>query len=219
MGVGHTFKLTPVGVYFGAAPGGHRPDPYFGGVGPARTGCIECGECMTGCRHNAKNTLVKNYLGLAEACRRRGAPADHRHQRDARCPTAAGRWGRGPPSRWRPARSARRGAAGRRRPGPGCQPDQVMSSPAVVRTVLGTQNLLHRMRPTGTLPGAVAPARAPVPHQLRVAGRRGDREPPGHPDFTEGSRSRRRSSRTRTRTSSRSGTARAPTRWACSAQC
>ena len=29
-------------------------------------GCIECGECMTGCRHGAKNTLVKNYLYLAE---------------------------------------------------------------------------------------------------------------------------------------------------------
>jgi cholesterol oxidase len=43
------------------------PDPYFGGAGPARTGCIECGECMTGCRHGAKNTLLKNYLGLAES--------------------------------------------------------------------------------------------------------------------------------------------------------
>ena len=43
------------------------PDPFFGGAGPARTGCIECGECMTGCRHGAKNTLTKNYLGLAEA--------------------------------------------------------------------------------------------------------------------------------------------------------
>ncbi|MGW5570583.1 FAD-dependent oxidoreductase [Nocardia thailandica] len=66
MGVGDTFVPTPVGVYFGA-PGQTVPDPYFGGAGPERTGCIECGECMTGCRHGAKNTLVKNYLGLAEA--------------------------------------------------------------------------------------------------------------------------------------------------------
>ena len=70
MGVGDTYTPTPVGVFFG--PGGEKtpgktvPDPYFGGVGPDRTGCIECGECMTGCRHGAKNTLVKNYLGLAE---------------------------------------------------------------------------------------------------------------------------------------------------------
>jgi cholesterol oxidase len=66
MGVGHTFRMTPVGVYFGDGPGVMLPDPFFGGVGPARTGCIQCGECMTGCRHNAKNTLPKNYLALAE---------------------------------------------------------------------------------------------------------------------------------------------------------
>jgi cholesterol oxidase len=67
MGVGHTFKLTPVGVFFGDEPGRTVPDPFFGGVGPERAGCMECGACMTGCRHNAKNTLPKNYLGLAEA--------------------------------------------------------------------------------------------------------------------------------------------------------
>jgi cholesterol oxidase len=67
MGVGHTFQMTPVGVYFGDGPGVTKADPFFGGVGPERTGCTECGECMTGCRHNAKNTLPKNYLGLAEA--------------------------------------------------------------------------------------------------------------------------------------------------------
>jgi cholesterol oxidase len=66
MGVGDTFRLTPVGVFFGE-PGTTVPDPFFGGAGPARTGCTECGECMTGCRHNAKNTLPKNYLGLAES--------------------------------------------------------------------------------------------------------------------------------------------------------
>ena len=66
MGVGHTFTLTPVGVFFGDGPGVTVPDPYFGGAGPARTGCLECGACMTGCRHGAKNTLVKNYLWFAE---------------------------------------------------------------------------------------------------------------------------------------------------------
>jgi cholesterol oxidase len=74
MGVGHTFRMTPVGVYFGDGPGVTRPDPFFGGVGPERTGCIQCGECMTGCRHNAKNTLPKNYLALAEAAGARVYP-------------------------------------------------------------------------------------------------------------------------------------------------
>ncbi|HTM84939.1 MAG TPA: GMC family oxidoreductase, partial [Mycobacterium sp.] len=78
MGVGDTFVPTPVGVFFGAdgaqTPGKTVPDPYFGGAGPARTGCIECGECMTGCRHGAKNTLVKNYLGLAESAGARVHP-------------------------------------------------------------------------------------------------------------------------------------------------
>jgi cholesterol oxidase len=70
MGVGHTFRPTPVGVFFGGpgtTPGQTVPDPYFGGAGPARSTCVQCGECMTGCRHNAKNTLVKNYLYMAES--------------------------------------------------------------------------------------------------------------------------------------------------------
>ncbi|MEU2710966.1 GMC family oxidoreductase [Streptomyces sp. NPDC007205] len=76
MGVGDTFHLAPVGVFFGdgkdadgkakAGPGGQVNDPYFGGAGPARNACTECGECMTGCRHGAKNTLNENYLYLAE---------------------------------------------------------------------------------------------------------------------------------------------------------
>jgi len=64
-GKGDTFRLTPVGVHFGEA-GKTVKDPFFGGKGPERTGCLNCGECMTGCRHGAKNTLVKNYLYLAE---------------------------------------------------------------------------------------------------------------------------------------------------------
>jgi cholesterol oxidase len=69
-GKGDTFHMTPVGVFFGRdgkqEPGKTVPDPFFGGVGPERTGCIQCGECMTGCRHGAKNTLNTNYLALAE---------------------------------------------------------------------------------------------------------------------------------------------------------
>ena len=66
MGVGETFKMAPLGVYFGKGNGVIDKDPFFGGVGPDRAGCMQCGGCMTGCRHNAKNTLPKNYLGLAE---------------------------------------------------------------------------------------------------------------------------------------------------------
>ena len=65
LGFGDTFQMAPLGIYFGEA-GKEVPDPYFGGQGPTRTGCTNCGECMTGCRHGAKNTLVKNYLFLAE---------------------------------------------------------------------------------------------------------------------------------------------------------
>ncbi|MGW5241915.1 GMC oxidoreductase [Monashia sp. NPDC004114] len=65
LGVGATFAKTPVGVFFGK-PGVRVADPYFGGAGPQRTGCTECGNCMVGCRVGAKNTLVKNYLALAE---------------------------------------------------------------------------------------------------------------------------------------------------------
>jgi len=64
-GRGQTFARTTVGVYFGE-PRRTVPDPFFGGEGPARTGCHHCGECMTGCRHGAKNTLDRNYLWLAE---------------------------------------------------------------------------------------------------------------------------------------------------------
>jgi cholesterol oxidase len=60
-----SFHLTQVGVFFGE-PGKEVPDPYFEGRGPARSGCTYCGACMVGCRENAKNTLVKNYLYLAE---------------------------------------------------------------------------------------------------------------------------------------------------------
>lgn len=60
-----TFQPTEVGAFFGEA-GKTVPDPYFRGEGPERTGCTHCGGCMVGCRYGAKNTLVKNYLYLAE---------------------------------------------------------------------------------------------------------------------------------------------------------
>ncbi|QKW08671.1 GMC family oxidoreductase [Streptomyces sp. NA04227] len=76
MGFGDSFHMAPVGVFFGdgedtdgtvkAKPGEEVADPFFGGAGPSRKACTECGECMTGCRHGAKNTLNENYLYLAE---------------------------------------------------------------------------------------------------------------------------------------------------------
>ena len=65
MGRGETFNKAPVGVYFGK-PGVEAEDPYFGGAGPKRTGCIACGNCQVGCGHNAKNKVTTNYLYLAE---------------------------------------------------------------------------------------------------------------------------------------------------------
>ncbi|MCI4429064.1 MAG: GMC family oxidoreductase [Burkholderiales bacterium] len=64
-GVQDSFTRTPCAVFFGVA-GVTVPDPYFGGTGPARTGCIRCGGCTMGCDVGAKNTLVKNYLWFAE---------------------------------------------------------------------------------------------------------------------------------------------------------
>jgi cholesterol oxidase len=65
IGVGDTYQKTPIGIYLDN-PGQTVPDPFFGGEGPDRTGCMQCGRCMVGCPHGAKNTLVKNYLWLAE---------------------------------------------------------------------------------------------------------------------------------------------------------
>jgi cholesterol oxidase len=64
-GFGDTYAKTRVGVYLGEQ-GKTVPDPFFGGEGPGRTGCVRCGQCMIGCRYGAKNTLVKNYLYFAE---------------------------------------------------------------------------------------------------------------------------------------------------------
>jgi len=66
MNAGETFGPVPLGIYFGEAKK-TVDDPFFGGQGPARTGCELCGACLTGCPHNAKNSLDKNYLYLAES--------------------------------------------------------------------------------------------------------------------------------------------------------
>ena len=140
MGVGHTFDPAPVGVFFGRdgrkEPGVEADDPFFGGTGPRRRGCLEVGECMTGCRHNAKNTLVKNYLYLAEKA---GAavypettavmvrPLDHDGYAVDTVRTGA----------WRAGRTARTFTA-----------EQVVFSAGT----WGTQQLLHRMKASGSLP-------------------------------------------------------------------
>ncbi|CAN5638690.1 GMC family oxidoreductase [soil metagenome] len=68
LGVEGTFQATDVGVLFDeSTPGRAVPDPFFGGAGPERNACVHCARCTSGCPHNAKNTLPKNYLHLAEA--------------------------------------------------------------------------------------------------------------------------------------------------------
>ena len=65
LGVGDSYRQSRVGTFFGE-PGKTVPDPYFGGEGPARTGCVRAGRCLLGCPHGAKNSLDLNYLWLAE---------------------------------------------------------------------------------------------------------------------------------------------------------
>jgi cholesterol oxidase len=125
MGVGGTFRRTPVGVFFGE-PGKTVPDPYFGGAGPARTGCLECGDCMIGCRFGAKNRLDLNYLHLAE---RAGAVIHPSTTVTAVRPVADG---------WRVES----------RSGTFLATDVILAAGA-----LGTQRLLHAMKDTGVLPG------------------------------------------------------------------
>lgn len=126
LGVGHTFRHTPVGVLFGDSPGAPAKDPFFGGAGPDRRTCTLCGSCMTGCRGDAKNTLVKNYLYLAEKA---GAVVHERTTVKAVRPLPDGGY-----------------AADTR--GRVFTADQVVFSGGA----LGTQRLLHRMRDAGHLP-------------------------------------------------------------------
>jgi cholesterol oxidase len=140
MGVGDTFHPTPVGVFFGGPdhrPGDKVEDPYFGGTGPDRNTCLGCGECMTGCRHNAKNTLVKNYLYLAEQNGAKVLPL-------TTVTRVRPRDGGGYDVQVRFTKS-KLGARGARRT---LTAEQVIFS----ASALGTQRLLHRMRDEGHLP-------------------------------------------------------------------
>ncbi|MFC5727639.1 MULTISPECIES: GMC family oxidoreductase [Nocardioides] len=140
MGVGETFHPTPVGVFFGGPeqpPGTEVDDPYFGGAGPSRNTCLNCGECMTGCRHNAKNTLVKNYLYLAE---QQGAVVHPLTTVTNVRPLPGG--GYEVKARWTKAKLSRRSATKT------FTAEQVIFSAAA----LGTQKLLHRLKAEGELP-------------------------------------------------------------------
>ncbi|TDP32788.1 GMC oxidoreductase [Nocardia ignorata] len=134
MGVGDTFVQTPVGVFFGE-PGKTVADPYFGGAGPERTGCIECGDCMVGCKFGAKNTLVKNYLYLAEKA---GAQVIPMTTVSALRPLPDGTWD---------VATERTGAWVRKDPKTYTAKQVVLAA-----GTLGTQKLLHAMRDEDALP-------------------------------------------------------------------
>ncbi|HEU5471560.1 MAG TPA: GMC family oxidoreductase [Actinophytocola sp.] len=134
LGVPESYHPTPVGVHF-SAPGVTVADPYFGGAGPARTGCTACGSCMTGCRVGAKNTLVKNYLHLAE---RGGARIVPMTTVTAVRPRADGTFA---------VELRRTGTRSRR-----FRHTITAGKVVLAAGTWGTQNLLHRMRDTGVLP-------------------------------------------------------------------
>jgi cholesterol oxidase len=142
MGKGDTFRLTPVGVWFGdrsaQEPGTETDDPYFGGAGPRRRTCTECGECMTGCRHGAKNMLTENYLYLAEWA---GATVLPMTRATAVRPLADGGG-----YEVEVVRTASPGGRMRHRT---LTAEQVVFAAGTY----GTQKLLHRMKAEGVLPG------------------------------------------------------------------
>lgn len=145
MGVPETYHQAPVGVFFGpeSLPAGTAvDDPYFGGKGPARNTCIQCGECMVGCRHNAKNTLVKNYLYLAEQA---GAVIHPLTTVTRVTPRTDGNRGYVVEARWTKAKLSRLGPAPARKT---FTADQVIFSAAAI----GTQRLLHSLKAGGDLP-------------------------------------------------------------------
>ncbi len=135
LGAEDTFTPTEVGVYFGEEqPGADAPDPFFGGVGPSRRACVHCARCTTGCPHNAKNTLPKNYLHLAE---RAGADVHELTEVTRIRPRPEGGY-----------EVTARTPGRRREPHRRFVADQVVLSAAA----RGTQTLLHRMRADGSLP-------------------------------------------------------------------
>lgn len=150
MGVGDTFHMAPVGVFFGdgedadgagtkARQGERVSDPYFGGAGPDRNACTECGECMTGCRHGAKNTLNENYLHLAE---RAGAVVHPMTTVVSVTDDSQGGF------------AVATLPTDDRRKGKGREKGRVLKARRVVLAAgtYGTQTLLHRMKAGGQLP-------------------------------------------------------------------
>ncbi|MGW9155993.1 GMC oxidoreductase [Microbacterium sp. NPDC055665] len=134
LGVGSTFRRAPVGVWFGR-PGERTPDPFFGGEGPDRTGCTLCGNCMVGCRVGAKNTLMKNYLALAE---RRGVAIEPLRTVSEVRELAGGGF----------AVTTQRSGAWFRHARRTVTAEQVV----LAAGTWGTQQLLHRMKESGALP-------------------------------------------------------------------
>ncbi|MBV8932891.1 MAG: GMC family oxidoreductase [Kutzneria sp.] len=134
MGVADSYRQAPVGVFFGR-PGVSVDDPYFDGAGPRRTGCTECGSCMTGCRVGAKNTLVKNYLYLAERAGARIVPMTTVSGLTQR---VDGTW---------EVETRRTGARF------GGRSTITARQVVLAAGTWGTQQLLHRMRDRGVLPG------------------------------------------------------------------
>ncbi|KAA1426394.1 GMC oxidoreductase [Nocardioides antri] len=136
-GVADTFHRTQVGVFFNDGNEGVEvPDPYFGGEGPRRAGCIHCSECFTGCKHNAKNTTTTNYLYLAE---KHGAEVH-----PLTTVTSVRRNDAGTGYVVETERSNGKLRKGRRT----FTAEQVVFAAAA----LGTQKLLHRLKDDGTLP-------------------------------------------------------------------
>ena len=132
------------------------PDPYFGGAGPDRTGCLHCGSCMTGCRHGAKNTLVKNYLWLAERAGAEVRPLTTVTRGAAGGRRRATRSRRCAPARW--LRRRRRGVRGR----PGDLRGRRAGHPAAAAPDAGRRRAARALRP----------GRRADPDQLRVDPRR-----------------------------------------------
>ena len=134
LGVEDTFRSTPVGVYFGE-PGLEVEDPYFGGIGPRRSGCVQQGGCMVGCRHNAKNTLDKNYLYFAE---RGGAVVHEQSEVTDLEPISGGGW-----------------MVTTRKPGPRRGRPKTWTAEQVIFSAggLGTTKLLLTLADMGRVPG------------------------------------------------------------------
>jgi cholesterol oxidase len=132
LGAGDTFRPTDVGVLFGDE-GERVDDPFFGGAGPERRACTHCARCTSGCPIGAKNTLPKNYLHLAEAA---GATVHELTEVVDVQPSGRGY------------------QVTARRPGRRRGPERTFTADQVVvaAAARGTQQLLHRLRASGSLP-------------------------------------------------------------------